>query len=128
MKRVVVTGMGILSPIGNDLASVVEGLRNGRSGIRRMEAWTQVKGLHTLVGGEVTGFDPKKIPRPARRTMGKLSVMATLAADDAAHDAGLSEEVLHSGKVGLAIGSTTGSPQALCDFFTDFGLKGGIEE
>jgi len=127
MNRVVVTGLGILSPIGNDKAGVAEGLRGGRSGIRRMHEWDNVKGLQSLIGGEVTGFDPQRIPRPARRTMGKVALMATLASDDAVRDAGLAPEYLRSGRAGLAIGSTTGSPQSMCEFFADFALKGGIE-
>ncbi|MEK7721426.1 MAG: beta-ketoacyl synthase N-terminal-like domain-containing protein [Elusimicrobiota bacterium] len=127
MNRVVVTGIGILSPIGNDKASVTDGLRNGRSGIRRMEEWRQIKGLHSLVGGEVTGFDPKRIPRTARRTMGKVALMATIASEDAVRDAGLTPEYLRSGRAGLAIGSTTGSPRSMSEFFSDFALKGGIE-
>jgi len=128
MKRVVVTGMGVLSPIGNDIQSVVDGLKNGRSGIKRMDEWRQMKGLNSFVGGEVTGFDPMRIPRQARRTMGKLSIMATIAAEDAANNSGLALDYLHSGRVGLAIGSTTGSPKCMNDFFSEFALKGGIEE
>lgn len=127
MNRVVVTGIGLLSPIGNDKESVTEGLKSGRSGIRRMEEWAGVKGLYSLVGGEVTGFDPKRIPRPARRTMGKVGLMATLASDDAVRDAGLAPDYLRSGRAGLAIGSTTGSPQSMHDFFADFALTKGIE-
>jgi 3-oxoacyl-[acyl-carrier-protein] synthase II len=128
MNRVVVTGMGILSPIGNDLSSVLTGLRDGHSGIRGMEAWRQVKGLHSFVGGCVTGLDEKRIPRSSRRTMGKVALMATLAAEDAVRGSSLSADYLRSGRVGLAIGSTTGSPQSLAEFFTDFAIKGGIEE
>lgn len=124
MNRVVVTGIGLLSPIGNDKTSVTEGLRGGRSGIRRMEEWAQVKGLHSLVGGEVTGFDPKRIPRAVRRTMGKVGLMATLASEDAVRDAGLAPEYLRSGRVGLAIGSTTGSPQCISEFFSEFSARG----
>ena len=128
MNRVVVTGIGMLSPIGNDAASVVEGLKNGRSGIKAMEEWKVMKGLNSFVGGEVTGFDPKRIPRHARRTMGKVSVMATIAAEDAAKDAGLAPEYLRSGRAGISLGSTTGSPKCMSDFFSEFTLKGGIEE
>ncbi|HAH31189.1 MAG TPA: beta-ketoacyl synthase [Elusimicrobia bacterium] len=127
MNRVVVTGIGILSPLGNDKAAVAEGLRNGRSGIRRMAEWQKIKGLQSFVGGEVTGFDPQRIPRPARRTMGKLAIMATIASDDAVRDAGLAPEYLRSGRAGLSIGSTTGSPQSMSESFSDLALKGGIE-
>ncbi len=128
MNRVVITGIGLLSPIGNTPQEAAEGLKNGRSGIKRMDDWKQVKGLNSFVGGEVAEFDPKRIPRQARRTMGKLSVMAAIAAEDAAKDAALAPDYLRSGRAGISMGSTTGSPKCMNDFFSEFTVKGGVEE
>ncbi len=127
MKRVVITGTGIISPLGNDIASVEDGLRSGRSGIVAMKDWASVAGLRSLVAGLAADFDQKRIPRRARRTMGRVAIMAALAAEDAVADAGLSSEFLESGDVGLAISSTTGSPQQMEEFYTEFASK-GVEE
>jgi len=127
VKRVVVTGIGIISPLGNDIASVEAGLRSGRSGIVSMKEWASVAGLRSLVAGVAAPFDEKRIPRRSRRTMGRVAIMAALAAEDAAADAGFNAEFLESGDVGLAISSTTGSPQQMEEFYTEFAVK-GIEE
>jgi 3-oxoacyl-[acyl-carrier-protein] synthase II len=126
VRRVVVTGIGIVSPVGNDLASVTEALRNGRSGVRAMDPWREVRGLRSLVGGVAAEFDAKRLPRSARRTMGRSGVMAALAAVDAVDEARLDAGTLASGRVGLAMASTTGSPVALHEFFSEFD-RSGIE-
>jgi len=126
MRRVVITGMGILSPIGNSVDAVAASLRDGRSGIRAMPEWASVDGLQTRVAGAVDGFDAKQIARPLRRTMGRMAIMASLAARDAAADAGLSPEDLASARAGVSMGSTTGSPAALEQFFGSYVTTGSI--
>lgn len=67
-KRIVVTGMGAITPLGNDVASFWDGLISGRSGIRRVEAF-ETDGYPCKVGGEVLGFDPGDYmdPKDAKR-------------------------------------------------------------
>ncbi|TET35826.1 MAG: hypothetical protein E3J72_09975 [Planctomycetota bacterium] len=128
MRRVVITGRGITSPIGNDLESVAKALAEGISGIRYMEEWEKVKGLRSRVAGVVDGIEPKSIKRKYRRTMGRMAVLASLAAKDAVDDAGLGDGEIHSERAGVAMGSTTGSGQVLEKFFGDFISTGGVEQ
>lgn len=124
MRRVVVTGMGALSPLGLDVASLWEGLAAGRSGMQAMPGWQGVPGLQARVAGLVPAFDPKQIPRPLRRTMGRVSLLAALACSQAAADAGLSGQDLASERTGLIFGSTLGSPAVMEEFFVRYAHQG----
>ncbi len=126
MKRVVITGMGIVSPVGNSPASVTLALTTGRSGVRGMEAWGEVGGLRTGVAGVVSGIDPKRISRKYRRTMGRVSLLAALAAKDAISDAGLLPEMLDSDRTGVSMGSTMGSAAVLEEMFRNYFDAGGV--
>lgn len=121
-RRVVVTGWGALSPIGNDAKAIVAALKGGRSGVRAMPQWGETyPELATRVGGVVDGFDEKVIGREHRRSMGRLALLAALAAKDAVAMARLSPELLSSGRVGLSVGQTVGSPSATQTYF--FSIK-----
>jgi 3-oxoacyl-[acyl-carrier-protein] synthase II len=116
-RRVVVTGLGIASPIGNTDAEVTDALKKGRHGIRRMPEWDHISDLQTRVGGAVGGLDLEaRYPRRKRRTMGLVSLFATYATEQAIAQSGLREAQLASGRCGIAYGSTTGSSQALEEF------------
>jgi 3-oxoacyl-[acyl-carrier-protein] synthase II len=117
LKRVVITGVGVVSPFGNGLAALMQGIQEGRSAVRRMEGWEQYIGLHSLVAAPVTIQDEKRIPRQKRRSMGRMSIFAAQAADEAIADAGivLAEENLW--KVGCVVGSTMGSAKSINDTF-----------
>ena len=128
MRRVAITGTGIVSPIGNSTAVVAHALANNVSGIRQMPQWQDVKGLRSLVAGTVDGTDPKRIHRNYRRTMGRVALFGSLAALDAAASAGLDSDQLQSPRIGVAMGSTTGSVPALEAFFRDYIGHGGIEQ
>ncbi|HAS89120.1 MAG TPA: beta-ketoacyl-[acyl-carrier-protein] synthase family protein [Desulfovibrio sp.] len=117
LQRVVVTGMGAISPLGNGVKELWSGLVAGRSGLSRMEGLEGVKGLRPRIAGRVPEFNAKAIPRKARRTMSNLSIFAALAALEAIEQAGLDEATLTGGRTGLSVGSTTGSSQALEQFF-----------
>jgi 3-oxoacyl-[acyl-carrier-protein] synthase II len=108
-RRVVVTGMGLASPIGNDLKTVSESLRGGRHGIRVKPEWAAVRDFDTRLAGEVMDLDLTRYPRKKARTMGRVGLLATYATEQAVNQAGIDEEILRSGKVGLAYGSTHGS-------------------
>lgn len=105
MRRVVITGMGIWSCIGQDLQTVTESLRQGRSGIifdpKRIEF-----GLHSGLVGNVPRPDLKPfLPRKFRATMSEDSEYAYMAARQAFEQAGLSDEYLHQNEVGLIFGN-----------------------
>lgn len=128
MRRVLITGWGVVSPVGNTVDAVATALRGGASGVRAMPAWREVAGLKSLVAGTVEGVDPMQIPRRHRRTMGRLSVLAAFAAQDAVASAGLPTEALRSTRTGIAIGSTTCSAQSVEDLITGFRSTAGVRE
>jgi len=117
LKRVVITGIGVVSPFGNGLAALMKGIEEGRSAVRRMEGWDQYIGLHSLVGATVDIKDEKKIPRQKRRSMGRMSIFAAQAADEAIADAGISLADEDLWRVGCVIGSTMGSAKSINDAF-----------
>ena len=108
-RRVVVTGIGLTSPIGNDLKTASEALRRNRHGIRVKPEWAAVRDFDTRLAGEVTDLDLSHYPRKKARTMGRVGLLATYATEQAVKQAGIDEEILRSGRVGLAYGSTHGS-------------------
>jgi 3-oxoacyl-[acyl-carrier-protein] synthase II len=126
MKRVAITGMGIVSPIGNNIDTVFDSLVSGYSGIKKMNEWRKLEGLNSFIAGIVEGLEPKKINRRHRRTMGRMAVMASLATMDAVSDANLTENEITSSRTGLVMGSTTGSTGAIEEMFGNFIKTGGF--
>jgi 3-oxoacyl-[acyl-carrier-protein] synthase II len=120
LRRVVITGMGTLSPFGRGVDAMMDGFLQGRSGVQGIPELAEIQGLRTRVGALVPAFDASEIPRKFRRSMSRMSIFATLAARDAVVQAGLSEEHLRGGRTGVSIGSTVGSPRAIQEFFDDF--------
>jgi 3-oxoacyl-[acyl-carrier-protein] synthase II len=116
-RRVVITGYGALSPIGNTPEAIASALEHSKSGVRAMPEWDRWVDLHTRVGGVVTDIDEKTIPREYRRSMARVAILAALAAKDAIAHAALTPELLASHRVGLSIGQTVGSPSALQVYF-----------
>jgi 3-oxoacyl-[acyl-carrier-protein] synthase II len=109
-RRVVVTGTGALSPVGNTVEDSVKSMREGRSGIRFMPEWSFLPDLHGRLGATVEGFDAKaSFDRKARRTMGRVAHLAVAAAQQAVARSGISAEALASPRAGVAFGSTSGS-------------------
>ncbi|MBV8249498.1 MAG: beta-ketoacyl-ACP synthase [Comamonas sp.] len=117
-RRVVVTGMGALSPLGHDWATVRERLRAGHTAIRVMEEWQDYEGLSTQLGSTVPPFElPAHYNRKTMRSMGRVALMATRASELALEDAGLlGDPFVKSGQMGVAYGSSAGTPAAIGDF------------
>ena len=89
MRRVVVTGLGVVSPVGNDLATFWDSLKNGRSGIGRIQAFDTTE-YGCKIAGEVKNFDPAVlIDRKESRRMDRFTQFAVVAADEASRDSGL---------------------------------------
>ncbi|MCA9660932.1 MAG: beta-ketoacyl-ACP synthase [Myxococcales bacterium] len=127
-KRVVITGVGVTSPIGDTYDEVATSLQEGRHGIRAMPEWDRIGDLRTKLAG-VANLELKgRYKRKKVRSMGRVSLLATYASEAAIADAGLDPELVSSGRVGLAYGSTTGSSDAMEEFcgtlFTNYSLKG----
>jgi len=117
LKRVVISGVGAVSGLGNDVPSLIFGIEQGKSAVQYMEGWNQYIGLRSLVGAPAELKDEKAIPRKSRRSMGRMSIFSVQAAEQALDDAYLDRERLSSGRVGCIIGSTMGSAESLNDTF-----------
>ena len=117
MRRVVITGVGSVTPLGADVPSLMRGLREGRSAVRRMEGWEAYAGLRSLVAAPAELKDERRIPRKVRRSMGRMSIFAAQAAEQAVSDAGLDAEVLSGGRTACVVGSTMGSAGSICETF-----------
>jgi 3-oxoacyl-[acyl-carrier-protein] synthase-1 len=107
MRRVVVTGLGIVSSLGNTQADVVNALRHGRSGIAFNPEYRDV-GLRCQVSGRVVA-DIDRIDRKHRRFMGEASAYAYLAMQDAVADASLTPELVSNPRTGCVMGVGGGS-------------------
>ena len=110
MRRVVITGMGIVSCLGNDQASVTTSLREGRAGIRHMPGYAEL-GMRSQVAGVPEIDLDAQIDRKLKRFMGNAAGYAYVSMRDAIADAGLDENRIHDARTGLIAGSGGGSPQ-----------------
>jgi 3-oxoacyl-[acyl-carrier-protein] synthase-1 len=103
-RRVVVTGLGIISCLGNDADAVTESLRSGKSGIRFCEEQAEV-GMRSHVAGWPDVDPAALIDRKQRRFMGDAAAFAYLAMRDAIEDAGLEPGMVSNERTGLIAGS-----------------------
>ncbi|MCL5427356.1 beta-ketoacyl-ACP synthase I [Halomonas sp. NPDC076908] len=104
MRRVVVTGLGIVSCLGNDQRQVLDALKTGRSGIRFKEEYAE-RGFRSHVAGSVNIDLDALIDRKLRRFMGDAAAYAYVSMAQAIEDAGLSEEQVSNVRTGLIAGS-----------------------
>ena len=105
MRRVVITGMGVVSSIGNNKDEVLNSLQNGKSGIVAMPEFAE-KGFRSQVAGTIKNLDlDKLIDKRDLRFMGKGSAYAYISMQQAISDAGLSDDIISNEKTGLIIGS-----------------------
>ncbi len=110
MRRVVVTGMGVVSCLGNTLATVSASLRDSRSGIRAVPEFAEM-GLRSHVAGIPQIDLVALIDRKLKRFMGDAAAYAYVAMQDALVDAGLDPEAIRDPRIGVIAGSGGGSPQ-----------------
>lgn len=104
MRRAVITGLGVVSSIGNNQQEVLDSLREGRSGITRSESFAEM-GLRCQVWGDVKLDVKEHIDRKAIRFMGDAAAYAYIALEQAIADAGLSDEEVSNERTGLVVGS-----------------------
>ena len=104
MKRVVITGLGIVSSIGNNKQEVVESLRAGRSGIEYAPEYAEL-GLRSHVHGPIRIDPAEHIDRKLLRFMGDAAAFSYIAMREALEDAGLSEDEISDPRIGLVTGS-----------------------
>ncbi|UXI70484.1 beta-ketoacyl synthase N-terminal-like domain-containing protein [Tahibacter amnicola] len=110
MRRVVVTGFGIVSCLGNTADAVVRCLRDGISGIRAVPEYAE-RGLRSCVAGIPQIDLEAAVDRKRRRFMGDAAAYAYVAMRDAVADAGLCLEALRNPRIGVIAGSGGGSAQ-----------------
>lgn len=108
-RRVVVTGAGIVSCIGNDLDTVEASLREGRSGIQAMPVFAEM-GLRSQVAGQPQIDLDARIDRKFRRFMGDAAAYAYVSLQDAIAHSGLSAAQISHPRTGLIMGSGGASP------------------
>ncbi len=120
-RRVVVTGGGIVSVLGNDWNSALKKLKEFKNFTKYMSDWSEkwpLLNTRLCCPLDFT-IDKEKYPRKKIRGMGKIAQMALVATDNALAEAGLSDSPeLHNGRTGIAYGSSMGSVDPLMDFYT----------
>lgn len=104
MRRVVVTGMGIVSCLGTDKEAVLESLQQGRSGITFQEDYKE-RGFRSHVAGSIDINFEEKIDRKLLRFMGDAAAYTYIAMDQAIADSGLTEDQVSNVRTGLIVGS-----------------------
>ncbi|MGF1730530.1 beta-ketoacyl-[acyl-carrier-protein] synthase I [Photobacterium proteolyticum] len=125
MKRAVITGMGIVSSIGNNVKEVLESLKTGKSGINFSEQFAEMK-LRSNVWGDLKMTPSEHIDRKKMRFMGDAAAFAYLSMEQAIEDAGLTEEQVSNDRTGLVAGSGGASSYnqaAAVDILREKGVK-----
>lgn len=119
-KRVVITGVGALSPLGHDWPAVHTRLRSLRNVVQRMDGWRIYEGLNTQLATVAQPFVlPPNYNRKTMRSMGRVALLGTRASEMALEDAGLlGDPLVVNGRMGIAYGSSMGSPDAVADFLS----------
>lgn len=125
MRRVVITGMGIVSCLGNSKDEVLASLREGRSGIRFIQDYAD-RGLRSRVAGAVDVDLEALIDRKVRRFMGASAAYAYLAMRDAIEDSGLTQEMVSNPRAGIIAasgGASSSQVVAAADICRERGVK-----
>ncbi|MGG4046139.1 beta-ketoacyl-ACP synthase II [Paenibacillus favisporus] len=115
MKRVVITGMGIISPIGNSIETFWNNLLEGKSGISNIES-IDVSDLNTKIAGEVKNFDPEgRWGLKEARRLSRFAQFALAAAEQAFEQSQLILENINSERIGVYVGTAAGGIPTLVD-------------
>ena len=124
-RRVVLTGLGAITPVGNDVETFWSSLKNGRSGIRLIEGFdTSAYDCH--IGGEVRNFDPKPYfenPKDVRRT-DRFAQLAMAASHMAVEDGGIDLNTVNHERFGVIVSSGIGGLRTLQDQHDILASKG----
>lgn len=118
-KRVVITGMGGITALGDNWDAIKAGLLKQENAVQTMHEWQVYNGLHTMLAAPVPHFElpSETYSRKKIRSMGKVALMSVRATEFALQDAKLLDDpILKSGQVGVAYGSSTGNVEAVKDF------------
>src|SRR6202007_2391591 len=118
-RRVVITGLGVVTPVGNDLDTFWTALKEGKSGIGRITAF-DITNYDCQIAGEVRNFDPKpffKNPKDVRRT-DRFVQLAMAAAKMSMQDSGIDLERVNRDRFGVIVSSGIGGLKTLEDQFS----------
>jgi 3-oxoacyl-[acyl-carrier-protein] synthase II len=124
-RRVVITGLGVTTPVGNDLETFWSNLKNGVSGIRKIQAF-DTTGYDCQIAGEVRDFEPKKFfknPKDVRRT-DRFAQLAMAAAKISMQDSGIDLVRVNRDRFGVLISSGIGGLKTLEEQFSTLMNKG----
>lgn len=125
LKRVVVTGLGAISPVGSDLASTWEGMKAGRSGAAPITLWDASK-YKTQFACEVKGFDPAEhFDRKEARKFDRYTMFALVSAEEALKDSGLDLESADKNRIGVIFTSGVGGIKTFEDEMLDYNPERG---
>ncbi|WP_321814962.1 MULTISPECIES: beta-ketoacyl-ACP synthase [unclassified Paraburkholderia] len=118
MRRVVVTGMGGVTALGDRWEQVEAALERGVNAVRRVHDWDYIEQLHTRLACPLPKFEmPVHYPRKKTRSMGPVSLYAVRASEYALADAGLLDDAsIKDGRMGVAYGSSSGSVEPIRAF------------
>ncbi len=119
-RRVVITGRGITSPLGSTVEEAFNRLKVYKNCVKRWDKLDEYERLNSKLGAFVEGFVvPEHFTRKVRRTMGEVALMSVVTAEEALKDAGLlGDEIITNGRTGVSYGSSTGSLDAILDFYS----------
>ena len=124
--RVVVTGMGAMTPLGESVAAFWGGLVQGRSGVGPMRQ-ADATDYPCQISGEVSDFDPERyIDKKEARRMARFSQLAVAATQEAMSDAGLSPESVNGERMGVVLGNGNGGFPTIDDSMRVLVDRGGI--
>ena len=124
MRRAVITGIGIVSCIGNNKAEVTDSLRHGKSGIKHNESYAEI-GMRSHVSGSVEIDSKSLIDRKYLRFMGDASAYSYISMLEAIEDSELNQDQVSNPRTGLVAGSGGGSPEDQLDS-TDIVREKGV--
>lgn len=120
-RRVVITACSAITPIGYGKQAIVDSLRQGRSGVKPLRDDGLLTGhIHSRVFGTVDYPIAYEFSRSQRKTMGPVAYYACQVAKDVLTASGLSQEFIGSGRLGVAFGSTHGSPTVQREIYKTF--------
>lgn len=124
-RRVVVTGIGLLTPIGTGKNQFWDALRAGRSGVRRVDSLVDLSGISVLIGAPVLEFDPLDYMQPRRaQRINRVTQFALAAASLAFDDANLQLSTVDRKRIGVVVGTGIGGLETMERNFTALSDKG----
>ena len=120
MKRVVVTGMALTSPLGSKVEIAFENLKKFKNCVEYWKILDEFENMNTRLAAPVNDFViPEHFNRKVTRTMGKVAIFSTAVTEEALKDAGLlGDEIISNGETGVSYGSSSGSLESIIDFYT----------